>query len=274
MPTYQRANDGILAMMEEIREKFHGQLTEADVSTGLLLAYGSRNQDGERTSDALTKGGLRLAGLAKVVGLRERTAGLPDTLVVMDGDRWDDWSEEKQKALIDHELTHFEVQFEPEIPGVWKTDDLGRPIVKIKPHDFEVGWFESVARRWGVSSFEVEQASQIAPGGQLIFPWAAKGPPAEDMAEAGDVVANTFAALLTVGNTEPQARRMIDRVSEGGRTFESVAAMIDACYTLQLEEVPPDTIKLQGKAKPKGKGKPKSRAQQEAEAEAEFNAKP
>jgi hypothetical protein len=50
--------------------------------------------------------------------------------------------------------------------------------------------------------------------------------------------------------------------------------MIDACYTLQLEEVPPDTIKLQGKAKPKGKGKPKSRAQQEAEAEAEFNAKP
>jgi holliday junction DNA helicase RuvA len=45
-----------------------------------------------------------------------------------------------------------------------------------------------------------------------------------------DVIRDTYAALLSVGHTESQAREAIDRVLGGKRKFRSVADMIDAIY--------------------------------------------
>lgn len=47
-----------------------------------------------------------------------------------------------------------------------------------------------------------------------------------------DVIRDTFAALLSVGHNESQARQMIDRVLVGKKKFKSVADMIDAIYQL------------------------------------------
>ena len=45
-----------------------------------------------------------------------------------------------------------------------------------------------------------------------------------------DVIRDTYAALLSVGHTESQARQAIDRALAGRRKFKSVADMIDAIY--------------------------------------------
>jgi holliday junction DNA helicase RuvA len=45
-----------------------------------------------------------------------------------------------------------------------------------------------------------------------------------------DVIRDTFAALLSVGHTEGQARQAIDRVLSGRKKFKSVADMIEAIY--------------------------------------------
>jgi holliday junction DNA helicase RuvA len=45
-----------------------------------------------------------------------------------------------------------------------------------------------------------------------------------------DVIRDTYAALLSVGHTESQARQAIDRVLAGKKRFRSVADMIDAIY--------------------------------------------
>jgi Holliday junction DNA helicase RuvA len=45
-----------------------------------------------------------------------------------------------------------------------------------------------------------------------------------------DVIRDTFAALLSVGHNESQARQAIDRVLSGKKKFKSVADMIDAIY--------------------------------------------
>jgi Holliday junction DNA helicase RuvA len=45
-----------------------------------------------------------------------------------------------------------------------------------------------------------------------------------------DVIRDTFAALLSVGHTESQARQAIDRVLSSKKKFKSVADMIDAIY--------------------------------------------
>jgi Holliday junction DNA helicase RuvA len=45
-----------------------------------------------------------------------------------------------------------------------------------------------------------------------------------------DVIRDTYAALLSVGHTESQARQAIDRVLSGKKKFKSVADMIEAIY--------------------------------------------
>jgi Holliday junction DNA helicase RuvA len=45
-----------------------------------------------------------------------------------------------------------------------------------------------------------------------------------------DVIRDTYAALLSVGHTESQARQAIDRVLAGKKKFKSVADMIEAIY--------------------------------------------
>jgi Holliday junction DNA helicase RuvA len=45
-----------------------------------------------------------------------------------------------------------------------------------------------------------------------------------------DVIRDTFAALLSVGHNESQARQLIDKVMTGRKKYRSVADMIDAIY--------------------------------------------
>ena len=45
-----------------------------------------------------------------------------------------------------------------------------------------------------------------------------------------DVIRDTYAALLSVGHSESQARQAIDRVLAGKKKFKSVADMIEAIY--------------------------------------------
>jgi Holliday junction DNA helicase RuvA len=52
-----------------------------------------------------------------------------------------------------------------------------------------------------------------------------------------DVIRDTYAALLSVGHTESQAKQAIDRVLSGKKKFKSVADMIDAIYLQQKPEV-------------------------------------
>ncbi len=54
---------------------------------------------------------------------------------------------------------------------------------------------------------------------------------------APDVIQDTYAALISVGHTESQAKQAIDRVLSGKKKFKSVADMIDAIYLQQRPEV-------------------------------------
>ncbi len=51
-----------------------------------------------------------------------------------------------------------------------------------------------------------------------------------------DVIRDTFAALLSVGHSESQARGAIDRVLSGKKKYKSVADMIDAIYAQRRDD--------------------------------------
>jgi Holliday junction DNA helicase RuvA len=77
----------------------------------------------------------------------------------------------------------------------------------------------------------------------IVGPEAPAGEPAYvgangEAAEEGEseVIRDTFAALLSVGHSESQARSAIDRVLAGKKKYRSVPDMIEAIYRLRDEE--------------------------------------
>ena len=45
--------------------------------------------------------------------------------------------------------------------GNVRRDDIDRPLLRIRKHDHQFGWFDAVARRHGKHSIEVQQAHQL-----------------------------------------------------------------------------------------------------------------
>jgi len=118
---------------------------------------------GEPINFALTKGGLKALGIARKIPLKDRAMGRGDAEISLDGYWWQHTDEEEQRALLDHELTH--------IFATAKRDDLGRPIIKLRKHDVEFGWFNCVAARHGEFSQErIQAASMMEIQGQFYWP--------------------------------------------------------------------------------------------------------
>jgi hypothetical protein len=65
--------------------------------------------------------------------------------------------------------------------------------------------------------------------------WAANGPDAEN---EPNPIRDTFATLLSIGHTESQARRLIDRALATGKRFGSVNDLIEAIHGLPPENEP------------------------------------
>ena len=94
---------------------------------------------------------------------------MADVEIQVDGDWWGSQDREEQEALLDHELTHIQVL--EEANGVARKDKAGRPKIKCRPHDVDVGWFRIVAARNGQHSLERRQAaSMMEEQGQYFWP--------------------------------------------------------------------------------------------------------
>src|SRR5581483_7031910 len=152
-----KAVDKIVAAM---MKQYHGPLESAGVTVGCLFASAPTDENGEKTGPAVKLHGYQCAAVVRIVGIKDRAKGISDVEIVIDGDRWDEWSDEEKDALIDHELEHVELVTDGE--GAAKRDDLDRPKLRLRKHDRQFGWFDSIARRHGRHSFEVQQATEFA----------------------------------------------------------------------------------------------------------------
>ena len=175
--TYEKAGKAIEQRVRRALKTWHSRLLvvideekpketyELPIET--ILAFGSRDRYGVVIGDAITVRGCKAAACIRITKLEERVAGRGDAIIWIDGDSCKDWQDATFDAIIDHELTHLEI-----IEGKYGGpcfDDAGRLRLKIRPHDFEVGWFEEVAERHGAVSAEAIQASVLV-AKQMYFP--------------------------------------------------------------------------------------------------------
>lgn len=170
MPTYERCPLEINQRASDVlcRHDTYKPVVEAKIKIDFIFASGDRDETGELANDAITKNGVRCFGLCKIVGPKDRAMGRGDVEILIDRDWWGDASEERQDALLDHELHHIVPR---EKNGTFVVDDQGRPKIKMRAHDYEFGWFTIVAKR-NVVSTETDQARQIYEiDGQTYWPF-------------------------------------------------------------------------------------------------------
>lgn len=172
MPTIYEKCDGETPQMKMIAammEKYHIELANAGVTVECLLASNDRG-------DAVKLHGLPCFATIKVMSYKDRVAGTADARMVIDLDKWSDLHADERAALVDHELEHLEVVLDKKTNKL-KTDDIGRPRLKCKPHDYEQGGFYSIVRRHKDASIEVKNYRSLAcdQGGQMLIEFANAG---------------------------------------------------------------------------------------------------
>jgi hypothetical protein len=148
--TYQLARDAqdgeaTIELLREVAEAYHPDLCLHGVTYDVLFALAPRDDNGMVVGDPLKKNGVPALALVRVVGLADRTKGMADVEIRLDGERWPELSEAVKRATLDHELTHLALSFDSDED--LKRDDLGRPRLRLRPHDWELGGFDWVVSR-------------------------------------------------------------------------------------------------------------------------------
>ncbi len=159
MTVYQKADQDLLQAVQETMEQYHGELADTGVTVKVLLAYGPTDKNGDLTGPALHSHGSPALAKIKITSLRDRAAGMADALMELDGDQIEEWSYEQLIAIIDHELEHLQLVVDSE--NTVKRDDLDRPRLTIRRHDWQFCWFDVIARRHGENAPEVIQAKKL-----------------------------------------------------------------------------------------------------------------
>lgn len=156
--TFQQAGQEVRDLGKLLITKFHQELAEAEVKIDYVFAFAELDEQSEPTGPAITHGGRAVLGLASRTKLKDRVKGLADGEILLDGDAWPKFTYAQKLAVLDHEMEHFQVKRDK--LGAPLTDDIDRPLLTIRPHDREHGWFDIIAQRHGIHSVEVTQFRQ------------------------------------------------------------------------------------------------------------------
>lgn len=199
MPTWEKCDTSIERLAQELIAKYesHKPLAVSEVKIDFVFARGDVNDKGVRLNDALTRNGIKALGITRVISLKDRVLGRGDAEISLDGDWWPTASAEEQAALLDHELHHVSVKSDR--AGNAQYDDIGRPLIKLRKHDQEFGWFKCIAERHGAASQERIQAKSMMDNqGQYYWPDVAPRVTISSGDKSVTVPLGTFAKLGAV----------------------------------------------------------------------------
>lgn len=166
---YDIAPDKVTKVVNKVLHDYHGELEAADVTIQVLFAHKYDN-DGEPEPTMKTRGQVVLAKIA-ITNLQDRTRGIPDAKLVIDRSfGWDQLTDTRRVALVDHELTHLQLTLDK--VGNVKKDDRGRPKLHMRHHDWELTGFAEVCERHGEAAVEVREIVlwQETYGQYALFP--------------------------------------------------------------------------------------------------------
>jgi len=158
---YEPAPSNVMALVERVLQSNFTELAKEGVTVNVLMASRINNKTGE-DEHCLYKDGMPVAAQISITQKRDRARGLQDAKLVIDTHTWQDMKDTHRAALVDHELRHLRlVEIRPTKRNGYKTgvkhDDLGRPSLRPRPHDWVLTGFAKSAELYGEYSHEARQ---------------------------------------------------------------------------------------------------------------------
>lgn len=164
---YEKCSNNVRSLLGEIVDSHYPELADAKVTIDLLFVFDDSEKVTVPPKAALKHHGWPALAVVSITKLKDRVRGCKDALIVIDGDRWESLTQAERRALLDHELCHLQLQIRG---GELLKDSAGRPKLKIRPHDFEIGGFHTVINRYQESALELQALATAAEvHGQLTF---------------------------------------------------------------------------------------------------------
>lgn len=157
MPTFCTAEQAIIKTCQEAMRRWHPDLVKYGVTVAVLEAHAARDKEGQPKGPALKLHGEQCWAVVQINSQKDRAEGKTDATITVDGDRWEELSDESALAVMDHELYHLAVCPDDENEGAILLDDCNRPKLKMRMHDFVIGGFSQIIDRHGVNAVEAKQ---------------------------------------------------------------------------------------------------------------------
>ncbi len=148
----------IHALAGDILERYHDDL-QCNGERVRLCILTAVNDDASNEPPVKLHGYPRV-GVISVIPYKQRVDKRADAEIVLDEREWGVMPEQRQRALLDHLITHLEF-VKDSTTGAVKTDDLGRPKLRLCLCDWHLQGFRSIAQRYGADAFEVTAARQF-----------------------------------------------------------------------------------------------------------------
>ena len=140
MTTYEKCDGQTIQLLGQLIGKYHSPIKEAAVTFDLVFAS-KEDKDGNPLP-AVKLHGVAASAKVKITTLEDRARGIADVKIVIDRNQWNSAKPETRAAILDHELTHVTLKDEGE------EDDLGRPKLKLRDHDWIAWGFDSIVERY------------------------------------------------------------------------------------------------------------------------------
>jgi hypothetical protein len=171
MPRLEPAPQDVVDFVESVMARKTPKLHSADVKVDLLMHIRSADER-EKDKGQLKLRGYPAAAIARVLGKKDRAKGQGDCEIVIDGDAWE--IEADRESTIHHELLHFSLQTYPN--GQVKEHDNGRPKIKMRLHDVQLGTFNEIVEEYGLRSHDGRNVrTVIETYRQMVLRWGDDG---------------------------------------------------------------------------------------------------
>lgn len=182
MKIYAKADDETAARVARMIKAHHPDLVRCQVTVEALTV---EHDDPKNEDPAISHRGYAALAQVRAVPVKDRTAGRVDAEILLDLRRYKKLPAKRKDALIDHELQHLQpVCGKDQVP---RLDGAGRPRLKLRRHDRQMGWFDVIVQRHGEDAPEKVQARELVEqAGQLYFDLKNGGPGVTIMANAAN----------------------------------------------------------------------------------------
>lgn len=224
MPAFTKVDSDVDALIDRVMTLHHPDLSREGVTVNALQAWPKLE---------LRLHGYPVLAFIKINSVKERVQGLADATIVINGFAWQHLTGGKKTALIDHELQHLSLVLKKKSSDA-KVDSHGRPKLRMRRHDWQLGGFAAVAERHGVDALEVAHVREVMGNyRQLLLNWGddrAANLQAEVTADVKRAVKRTAKAAGTteqavreaVGISPPKAKVKVPKGQPNGTVGHNV----------------------------------------------------